>query len=192
MLRSDIDAVITDPPYGINAGMMNLGFSKSSRMEKSAWDEQRPSDETINKIIKLSDVSVLWGGNYFNLPPSRCILVWDKGESFKDRSFSELEMAWTNLDKPARIYKRNPLANGDYKERYHKTQKPVALMEWVIKNYTNEGDTIFDPFMGSGTTGIAAANTGRKFIGCEINPDYYAIAERRITEAQYARQLEFA
>ena len=190
MPDKSVDAVITDPPYGINAGMMNLGYWQSSRLPKSDWDKKRPSKETIEKMIELSDVSIIWGGNYFELPPTRCFLIWDKGEGFKDRSFSECEMAWTNLDKPARVYKRDPLANGDYRERQHKTQKPLALMLWVIRNYTKEGDTIFDPFMGSGTTGVAAVQLGRKFIGCEINPDYYAIAEKRIKQAQESRQLE--
>ena len=183
MEAGSVDAVITDPPYGIDAGMMNLGFSQSSRMTKSNWDQVRPTDKLINEIRLMAKVVIIWGGNYFNLPPSRCFLVWDKAESFKDRSFSECEMAWTNLDSPARIFKRNPLASGDYKDRYHKTQKPVSLMEWVIRNYTKEGETIFDPFMGSGTTGIACLQSNRNFIGCEIDAGYFAIAEKRIREA---------
>jgi DNA modification methylase len=100
-------------------------------------------------------------------------------------------MAWTNLESPARIYKRNPLSSGDYKNRAHKTQKPVSLMLWVLENYSKIGDTIFDPFMGSGTTGVACMQLGRNFIGCEIDPNYYAIAEKRIKEAA-SQQVMFA
>ena len=178
-----VSAIITDPPYGINAGMMNLGFSQSSRIEKSKWDEMPPSSDDLDLLVKSAPVVVIWGGNYFPLPPSRCFLIWDKGGRFKDRSFSECELAWTNLESPARIYKRDPLANGDYLKRYHKTQKPIALMSWVIENFTKEGDVIYDPYMGSGSTGVACVETGRSFIGSEINPKYFAIAEKRIKQA---------
>jgi DNA modification methylase len=178
-----VSAIITDPPYGINAGMMNLGFSQSSRIEKSEWDEMPPSSDDLNLLAKSAPVVVIWGGNYFPLPPSRCFLIWDKGGGFKDRSFSECELAWTNLDSPARIYRRDPLAKGDYLKRYHKTQKPIALMSWVIENFTNEGDVIYDPYMGSGSTGVACVETGRGFIGSEINPKYFAVAEKRISQA---------
>ena len=187
--NGSVDAVITDPPYGIKAGKMNMGFSQSSRIEKSNWDDIPPTKKDIEQVLKLGSVQIIWGGNYFDLPPSRCFLVWDKGASFKNRSFSECEMAWTNQDAPARVFNRNPLANGDYKDRLHKTQKPIALMKWCIESYTEPNDTVFDPFMGSGTTGVACMLTGRNFIGCEIDPDYFAIAEERIKLAQSQLRL---
>ena len=92
------------------------------------------------------------------------------------------------MDRPAKMFSRSVTSY----EKFHPTTKPLDLMLWVIRNYTNEGDAIFDPFMGSGTTGVAAVQLGRNFIGCEINPDYFATAEKRIRQAQEARQLEFA
>jgi DNA modification methylase len=181
MAVGSVDAVVTDPPYGINAGKMNLGFSRTSRMPKSDWDKY-PAD--IAPLLDFGISIVIWGGNYFTLPPSRGWLVWHKGNSFKNRSFAECELAWTNIDAVARIFSYDPLANGDYRSKEHPTQKPIALMKWCIEKISKPGDTIFDPFMGSGTTGVACVKTGRNFIGCEIDPGYFAIAQKRIAEAQ--------
>ncbi len=123
---SGIDAVVTDPPYGINAAQMNLGMWKNSRLPKSDWDAAKPD---LDAVLLLGLPSILWGGNYFALPPSRCFLIWDKGAGFKNRDFAECEMAWCNFDANARLYSRDPLACGDYRERIHKTQKPVPLIE---------------------------------------------------------------
>lgn len=177
------DAVITDPNYGIGAGEMNLGFSQSSRMEKSDWDSEPPSPELLSTICALAPTVVIWGGNYFSLPPTRGFLIWDKGASFQDRSFSECEYAWTNLDRPARIYRRDPLARGDYANRIHKTQKPLALMLWVIDTCTNPGDLVLDPFCGSATTGAACLLRGRRFIGIEKDHQMAEKAALRLTKA---------
>jgi site-specific DNA-methyltransferase (adenine-specific) len=185
MADKSVDAVVTDPPYGI-------GITKSPRISVSrgfgglSWDDNPADEKQISKILTLSDKVIIWGGNYFDLPPTRCFLIWDKNNSGRD--FADCEMAWTNFDAVARIYKQRP-QNMDG-GKVHPTQKPLGLMTWVIRNYTAEGDTVFDPFMGSGTTGVAAVQLGRNFIGCEINPDYFAIAEKRIKQAQEARQLE--
>ncbi len=179
----DVDAVVTDPPYGIDAGNMNLGFSQSSRVKSSDWDKTVPHD-AIAILSRLEDPVVIWGGNYFHLPPRRCFLVWDKMGSFSGRSFSECEMAWTNSDAPARVLHRDPLGCGDYKNRQHKTQKPVAVMAWCVEMFTSPGDTILDPFCGSGTTGVACIRTGRNFVGIEISEEYADIARRRCTEAE--------
>lgn len=176
-----VDAIITDPPYGINAGMMNLGKWRTSRMEKVEWDK---SVIDISFLASKTIPVVIWGMNYFNLPPTRCFLVWNKGNGFAGRDFSECELAWTNKNAPARIFNYDPLAAGDYKSKEHPTQKPVALMKWCVENFTNLGDTILDPFMGSGTTGVACVKLNRNFIGMEINPTYFEIAKRRIEEAQ--------
>ena len=189
LAAGSVDAVITDPPYGIGAGKMNLGMWQSSRMTKSEWDSAPPLPSTIRAIVNLAPTAVVWGGNYFDLPPSRGFIVWDKGNGFKGRSFSECEYAWTNLDRPARIFRHDPLAGGDYVGRLHKTQKPLPLMLWVIESCTNPGDLILDPFCGSGTTGVACVQTGRRFIGIEIDPGYADIARTRIAKAvEQARQ----
>lgn len=182
MADKSVDAVITDPPYGLKDRSMR---NAAAFMDMS-WDVLIDNDAMLQVIGKGSN-AVVFGGNYYNLPPCRGFIVWDKGESMYGRSWAECEMAWTNYDRVARIFKLHP-NNPDGKE--HPTQKPLPLLKWIVREYTNENDTIFDPFMGSGTTGVAAVQLGRNFIGCEINPDYFAIAERRIKQAQEARQLE--
>ncbi len=127
----------------------------------------------------------MFGGNYFSLPASRNFLVWDKGAGFKGRDFAECEMAWCSWDGNARILSHDPLARGDYRNgnKEHPTQKPVAVMEWAIR-HAGSVTTILDPFMGSGTTGVACMNLGRKFIGIEREVKYFDIACRRIEDAQ--------
>jgi DNA modification methylase len=176
-----VDAVITDPPYGIGAGRMNFGKWRTSMMPKSDWDSTAGD---VSTILELCVPTVIWGGNYFNLPPSRCFLVWNKGAGFKGRDFAECEIAWTNIDANAREFTYDPLAHGDYREKLHPTQKPESLMLWCIRQI--KAETILDPFCGSGTTLVAAAKLGRHFLGFEISPEYCAIARKRIAlvEAQ--------
>lgn len=184
-----VDAVVTDPNYGIDAGNMKLGMWRTSRMVKSDWDKER-SD--IAPLLALDVPTVIWGGNYFELPPTRCFLVWNKGNGFKGRDFAECEMAWTNRDAVARVFDHDPLAHGDYRDKQHPTQKPVALMVWCVENFTQPGDTVLDPFMGSGTTGVACAKLGRNFIGIEKDAGYFAIAQRRIEQASAQLIMELA
>lgn len=177
-----VDAVITDPPYGQGAGRMNLGKWRASKMAKSDWDNH-PAD--IAPLLALGLPTVILGGNYFHLPPARGWLVWDKGAGFRGRSFAECELAWTNIDTVARVFTYDPLARGDYRDKLHKTQKPVELMKWCMdRAKVPVGATVLDPFMGSGTTGVACVQTGRNFIGIEKDEGYFAIAQRRIAEAQ--------
>jgi site-specific DNA-methyltransferase (adenine-specific) len=181
MADKSVDAVITDPPYGL--GIAANPFRQ--KFEPLEWDNVPASQEHITEILRVSNNQVIWGGNYFSLPPTQCFLLWDKKQP-EDFSSSMCEMAWTSFSKPAKLFRYSVTSY----EKEHPTQKPLPLMEWIIRKYTNENETIFDPFMGSGTTGVAAVRLGRSFIGVEINPDYYAIAERRIRQAQEARQLE--
>lgn len=178
-----VDAVITDPPYGIGAGRMNLGKWVTSRMEKGDWDAVTPSGELLAAILALGDKHVIWGGNYFSLPPSRGFLVWDKGPGFRGRDFAECEVAWCSMDMNARLFARDPLAAGDYRGKEHPTQKPVPLMAWCLERAGSPRLTL-DPFMGSGSTGVAATQLGLSFIGIEREPRYFDIACRRIEDAQ--------
>jgi DNA modification methylase len=182
-----VDAVITDPPYGIGA---SAGTGKYGRMKIEAggdlgWDAETPADELIASVIAAGGRAVLFGGNYFNLPPTRNYLIWDKGAGFKGRDFAECEMAWCSWDGNARVLSHDPLARGDYRNgnKEHPTQKPVAVMEWAIQHAGPAG-TVLDPFMGSGTTGVACMNLQRAFIGIEREPKYFDIACRRIEDAQ--------
>lgn len=178
-----VDAVITDPPYGI-------GINKSNRLSISrgfgtdTWDEQRPSIEIIRMICDKGDIQIIWGGNYFTLGSARCFLIWDKDNDGRD--FADCEYAWTNLDAVARIFRMRPMNMDGGKE--HPTQKPVRLMEWCIKQIDKCG-SILDPFMGSGSTGIAALNLGKNFIGIEKQESYFNLACRRIEDAQRQQRL---
>lgn len=179
------DAVITDPPYGIDAGK-GIGRADRLRIGKDVlnWDsEPFLVDEAF---LSIAENYVIWGGNYFNLPPSRGFLVWHKNNDGRD--FADCEMAWTNQDKNARHKTMRPMNMDGGK--VHPTQKPVAIIEWCI-NYLPFCEAILDPFMGSGTTGVACANMGRKFTGIEREPKYFDIACKRIEDA-YRQQRLFA
>ena len=176
-LLGRFDAVVTDPPYGI-------GITDSPRLAKSrgmggkSWDAE-PAD--VSRIMALGVPAIIWGGNYFELPPTRAPLVWDKNNAGRD--FADFEMAWTNLDMVARRYVFRPMNMDGGKQ--HPTQKPVALMEWCL-GFVPSAKTILDPFMGSGTSLVACQRMGRRGTGIEIDPDYFDIACRRVDEA--ARQ----
>ena len=179
-----VDAVITDPPYGIDYGRLG-GFSASHGWgkwrEQVAWDKDRPSREVFDAFLCKGDVIIVWGGNYFTdyLPPSMQWLAWDKGQD--GFSLADFELAWSSQQKAARrIHYPRALALKDGKE--HPTQKPIAVMRWCIEQ-AGTPQTILDPFMGSGTTGVACAQLGRKFIGIELEPKYFDIACRRIDDA---------
>lgn len=175
-----VDAVVTDPPYGIGA---SAGTGKYGRLKVSddlEWDQEAPE---LSNLVSMGLPSIIWGGNYFPLPPSRAYLIWDKGAGFKGRDFAECEQAWCSFDMNARILSHDPLARGDYRDKQHPTQKPVPVMKWCI-TFLPDAETILDPFMGSGTTGVAAVQMGRKFIGIEREPKYFDIACKRIEDAQ--------
>jgi DNA modification methylase len=178
-----VDAVVTDPPYGIGAstGVGKYGVQKWGGDRDLGWDSEAPLD-LIHQLADLGVPAIMWGGNYFNLPAHRCPIVWDKGAGFRSRTFAEVEIAWSNLDLNAKIYCRDPLAKGDYDGKEHPTQKPIALMKFCL-GLLPEADLILDPFMGSGTTGIAAIQMGRAFIGIEREERYFEAAVRRIREA---------
>lgn len=172
-----VDAVVTDPPYGINITKSNR-ISVSRGMGGKDWDNLPIGEKHINEIFNMSGSQIIWGGNYFDLPPYRCALVWDKNN--KGRDFADFELAWTNIDKVARIFTMRPMGMDGGKQ--HPTQKPIALMRWCL-THIPDANTILDPFMGSGTTGVACVKEGRSFIGIELDEDYFNIACKRIREA---------
>ena len=181
-----VDAVITDPPYGINRSGQAETFTKNPKHKRKfhadgGWDNQRPSKDIFENIIRISNVQIIWGGNYFaDLLPARMRwLYWDKGQD--GLSMSDGELAWTSMNNALRAYRLNRSAIAiDGAE--HPTQKPVALMQWCL-GFLPDAQTILDPFMGSGTTGVACVNLGRKFIGIEREERYFDIACKRIAEA---------
>lgn len=184
-----VDAVVTDPPYGINeaAGKnksrTNLAVAKDYGDDD--WDAAPPSAALIAKVISAGSWACLFGGNYFGLPASSCWLVWDKLNGAND--FADCELAWTNWPKAVRriCWRWNGMIRQGNEERFHPTQKPLQVMGWVI-DLCPDSDSILDPFMGSGTTGVAAIQRGKRFIGIERKPRYFDIACKRI-EAAYAQ-----
>lgn len=173
-LLDKFDAVVTDPPYGLGKRMQggtwgakehNSGFLK--------WDLEAPFwlPDAIGDMR-----AIVWGGNYLPFPPSRCWLIWNKVNAVP--TMADFEQAWTNLDRPS---KRLDLPVGRV-EFGHPTQKPLPLMTWCL-GFLPDAETILDPFMGSGTTGVACVKLGRKFTGIELDPDYFEIACERIRKA---------
>ena len=179
------DLAIVDPPYGIDVTSMNMGGRKTIRPDKTkSWDNAIPNQDYFDELNRVSKNQIIWGGNYFPLPPTRCWLMWDKGESMYGRDFAEAEMAWTNFDKVVRLYKQNP----NQLDRIHPTQKPVKLYEWLLTNYAKQGDKILDTHLGSGSHAIACNNLGFELVGLELDSDYFkASCERVAKEAQQER-----
>lgn len=177
-----VGAIVTDPPYGLGKRMQggtwgaqvhNEGFLK--------WDLEAPHD-VVADLIARDVPTIIWGGNYFQVPPSRCWLNWDKVNAVP--TMADFEQAWTNLDRPS---KRKSLPVGRV-EFGHPTQKPLPLIQWCLSFVPSNG-AILDPFMGSGTTGVACELEGRRFIGVELDPAYFDTACRRIEEANRQPRL---
>lgn len=184
-----VDAVVTDPPYGI-------GFSHGGGGGKLARSTQLDNMPIIGDdrpfepggLLEIGAPTILWGGNHFadKLPPSQSWLAWDKRCADYSNDQADCELAWTDLGPPARMFRHvwNGMLRGPESKmpRVHPTQKPVALMEWCL-GFLPNADTVLDPFMGSGTTLVACAKLGRRGIGIELDPDYFDIACRRVEEA---------
>lgn len=188
------ELAIVDPPYGINAPNMaatpfqrrggnkrlNGGSGKPKNRTlntaKIEWDNATPTDAYFNELLRVSKHQIIWGGNYFKLPPTRCIIVWDKVQPWEN--FSQVEIAWTSFDSPAPIYKYDNRTGG----KIHPTQKPVELYRWLLHKYAKPGDKILDTHLGSGSSRIAAYEMGFDFTGYEIDPDYFAAQEKRFKE----------
>lgn len=196
-----VDAVVTDPPYGIGeaagkAKTRTSGFtSKFSRdymrdYGDESWDDSPISDDLIALCRAAGKWCVIFGGNYYQLPPAKCWLVWDKLNGTND--FADCELAWTNIPKAVRriqyLWNGALRANGEARGD-HPTQKPIGVMEWVISHVPAPCSTVLDPFMGSGTTGVACANLNKSFVGIERESKYFDIACRRIEDAQRQGRL---
>lgn len=171
------DLVVVDPPYGININM-NIGLRKgqTKKREQKKWDKETPTDEYFQELFRVSKNQVIWGGNYFNIPPCHCFLIWDKGEGMYGRSFSECEFAWTSFSEGARIFKYYP----NQPDRIHPTQKPIALYKWILTRYAKEGDIILDTHVGSASSLIAAYDKGLQYVGFELDKDYYNKSKKRL------------
>lgn len=206
-LLPQVDLILTDPPYGLNEaagknrsrgsapsakkwkGSRNttgVGIAATDFGEPCEWDSEPPPAWMIELMRYKARWQVLFGGNYYSLPPATCWLIWDKDNGETD--FADCEMAWTNLPKAVRRLRwrwngmlQQDMANKEVRE--HPTQKPVAVMRWALLQAT-DAQAVCDPFMGSGTTGVACVLEGRAFTGIERERKYFDIACRRIEDAQ--------
>lgn len=191
-----VDAVVTDWPYGIGeaagANRSRSNLAEAADYGNDDWDDEPISADLVAAVRAAGRWNILFGGNYYALPATSCWLVWDKENGAND--FADCELAWTNLPKAVRRIKwawngfirkgemsRKP---GQWDRRNHPTEKPVGVMEWAIGHLPADAATIIDPFMGSGTTGVACHNLQRAFVGIERSERYFDIACRRIEDAQ--------
>jgi site-specific DNA-methyltransferase (adenine-specific)/modification methylase len=180
------DAIVTDPPYGIGEDAARVASRGKLAAPKDYgefdWDKSPATPEQIELIRSCSRYQIIFGGNYFELGPTSCWLIWDKQNG--DNDFADCELAWTNLPKAVRrIYWRwNGMIRKGHEERFHPTQKPEGVMSWTL-THIPDAASVCDPFMGSGTTGVAAVRAGRKFSGIERDERYFDVACRRIAAA---------
>lgn len=192
-----VDAVVTDPPYGIGeaAGKAKTRGKLAAAIDygDDDWDNEPIPPEVMAMVRAAGRWQIIFGGNYYDCPAASCWLVWDKENGSND--FADCELAWTNLPKAVRrirfMWNGMLRANGETRGD-HPTQKPIGVMRWVIGHLPTPNETILDPFMGSGTTGVAAVQMGRKFIGIEREPKYFDIACKRIEDAQRQGDLFIA
>jgi site-specific DNA-methyltransferase (adenine-specific) len=191
-----VDAVITDPPYGIAWVHSGIGYLKNGKLlgtkhgGERVTGDNKPFDPT--PFIPLAPYLLFWGANNFadKLPPSTGWRVWDKGIA-PGLSFSDFEMAWSSAETKAVMWRQQWCGfnrEGERDPREHPTQKPVGIMTKCLEMFP-KAETILDPFMGSGTTGVACMNLGRSFIGIEIEPKYFDIACERIENAQRQQRM---
>lgn len=203
------DLAVVDPPYGIGADNFKNGagaskdggklYSTAVKMKNRlnqgggklknrvlnqsdcSWDSEPPRKEYFDELFRVCRNCVIWGGNYFDLPPTRGIIVWDKVQPWDN--FSQVELAWTSFDRPAALFKMCNTMGG----KIHPTQKPVELYAWIFQKYAKPGDKILDTHLGSGSSRIAAYDADLDFVGYEINKEYFELQEERFQRhiAQY-------
>jgi len=167
-----VDLVLTDPPYGIGIASNPV----RQKHERKDWDNAPPDYRLIKLVVKAGKQAIIWGGNYFALPPSQCFFIWDKQQPEKF-SLAMVEMAWTNIKMPAKMFRKSVLSH----TKEHPTEKPVSLMSWCIGK-SNNPLSILDPFAGSGSTLRAAKDMGIKAIGIEREKQYCDVIVKRMKQ----------
>ena len=165
------ELAIVDPPYGIGIS----GNPVRQAHEKKCWDNNIPTDEYFKELKRVSKQQIIWGGKYYNLPPTQNYIVWNKLQP-QDFSLAMCELAWCSIQKPIKMFTYSVLTE---RNKIHPTQKPVALYRWLIENYAKQGDKILDTHMGSQSSRIACFDMGFDFIGCELDKDYFDAGNKR-------------
>lgn len=163
----------------ISADRTGRSWSKKYGKDINHWDIA-PPPEYFKELARVSQNQIIWGGNYFNLPPTRCFLIWKKLTISESFSMAMCEYAWTSFNDNAKVFEYAP----QDKARFHPTQKPVALYEWILNRYAKKGDKILDTHAGSASSLVACHNMGFDFVGCEIDEEYYRLANERLQAAQ--------
>lgn len=185
------DLAIVDPPYGKNVDNGKEGNFVMTKHKSKNWDLEPPGIMYFEELRRVSKNQIIWGGNYFPLPETECMVVWDKVNPLSGK-FSDAELAWTSFSGPTRIYKQPWIGYGrHFKEKQpsiHPAQKPVALYRWLLQNYAKEGDKILDTHLGSGSIAIACFEEKFELVACEIDEDYFAAMKKRYDE--YRKQLQ--
>ena len=181
------DLAIVDPPYGIaknpsKHGGTGSGKLKNRVLNKNAkkfkeWDI-KPPQNYVDELLRVSKNQIIWGGNYFELPATRCFVIWDKQQPFKN--FSAAEYAWTSFDMPSKIFSLATTRTGETK--IHPTQKPVALYDFLYINFTQKGIKVLDTHLGSASNRISAYKNQVDFVGYEIDTDYYTSGNKRFLD----------
>jgi len=173
------DLAIVDPPYGIDINSSGRLGHYGGKGKK--WDNEIPNLEYFAELQRVSKNQIIWGANYFNMPPTRCFLIWDKQQP-EGVSFASCEYAWTSFNESAKTFYYRPQGADPY--RIHPTQKPIKLYKWILNKYANEGDKILDTHLGSGSIAIACHDLGFDLTACELDSDYYNSAIKRLTDHQ--------
>jgi site-specific DNA-methyltransferase (adenine-specific)/modification methylase len=195
LVTGSVDAVVADPPYGM--GKFNRFGSRGNLTDAMPYTPIVGDDKPFDPSPFLDYPKViLFGGNWFSdkLPAAAGWIIWDKRDGMTSNNFGDCEMAWVKDSIATRIIRHrwNGMIKDSEKDqhRVHPMQKPIAVLKWIVENYTNPDNIILDPFMGSGTTGVACVQTGRKFIGIEIEEKYFEIAKKRIQQAQLQIRMD--
>ena len=189
-----IELILTDPPYGKKADKGTNGFGAAkNRRYAGGWDGKRPDKAVFDEMQRVSKNMIIFGANYFAdmLSPSNCWIFWDKkGEIKFQNPFADGELIYTTFKKPVKriVFRQQGFITDSKDKRYHPTQKPSELVQKLIEMFTEEGQTVFDPFIGSGTTAVAAIRAGRKYLGCEIDSEFCDICEQRIKSEQEGKR----
>lgn len=187
------ELAIVDPPYGVDLGNMNMGIGKSKKASKiqnrkwkpKDWDKNAPTKQYFIELFRVSQNQIIWGGNYFELPPCKNYVIWDK-EIPEGLSFADCEMAWTSFINAPKIFRHS--AYLDKANKFHPTQKPIYLYRWILNKYAKPNDKILDTHLGSGSSRIAADMEGFDFYACELDKDYFEASCKRFDE--YKQQLK--
>ena len=185
-----IDLILTDPPYGKKADKGTNGFGVAkNRRYAGGWDKEAPPQQVFNEMFRVAKNLIIFGGNYFGnmLPTSNCWIFWDKkGDIAFQNPFADGELIYTTFKKPVKkiVFRQQGFITDSKDKRYHPTQKPTELVQMLIEQFTEPGQIVCDPFLGSGTTAVAAVKTGRHYIGYEINPDYFQICCDRLDDVE--------